>query len=362
MHGRANEIKTDLLEYGSNLIDNSISDKALEAFFTKYNGRDSPGLDVIMKNCFRYLEAAQLYQLCKRLIPLEVRFNHHNNGTLRNKTPATACLHEFMLRIGYHKMIYHCFTKYTNLEDFINSKFEIPWELGCLYALLSNQQDLLCIHAKKIGRIIAFHAICTPVNEQAALHAEKEDILSIAAKTQMLVSSKEKPIISYLMRLFNEIAWHPYQQDMKIGKTPESIHQEKQRFIQEMSCLPDCSKHSFTTWPMTFVKHAKTQEQDELIQHAIFLNTLKSLSQDISGSQDKIELILEKIISMLQATLEKHKQWIDYELLQLARDIFLKASLYPLMKDKLAECELILRQLKQIARRGEKNQMISSHL
>lgn len=362
MQGRANEIKTDLLEYGSKLIDNSISDIELEAFFTKYNGRDSPVLDIIMKNCFRYLDTAQIYQLCKRLIPLEVHFNHHNNGTLRNKTPATICLHEFMTRIGYHKKIYSHFTKYAQLDDFIKSKIDMPWELGCLYALLSCQQELSCIHAKKIGRIIVFHAVCTPVNEQAAQYAEKEDLLSIAAKTQMLISSKDKSIIEFLTRMFNEVSWHPQHQNMKINKSNEDIQYDKERFIQEMSCLSECSTHSFTTWPMTFVKTMKTPEQEDLIQRTIFFNTLKNLNMEMTGTQTKIHMMLEKTISMLNTTLEKHKTWINQELLQLTREIFLKAANCPAMKDKLSECESILRQLKSVTCCLQQNQIKSSHL
>lgn len=362
MQGRANEIKTDLREYGSKLIDNSISDTELEAFFTKYNGRDSPTLDVIMKSCFRYLETAQIYQLCKRLIPLEARLNHHNNGTLRNKTAATVCLNELMTRIGYHKKIYHNFTKYDQLDDFIKSKIDLPWELGCLYSFLSSQPELSIIHAKKMGRIIVFHAICTPVNEQAAQHAEQEELLCIAAKTQILISSTEKHIISFLTRMFNEISWHPHHQNMEIKKSKHDIEYDKERFTQEMSCLSDCSSASFTTWPTTFIRNMKTPEQEDLIQQTIFLNTLKNVNMDMTGSDNKIQMLLEKSISMLHAVLAKHKTWINQELLQLAREIFLKASNCTAMKDYLSEYEAILQKLKADACCLQQSQIKSSHL
>jgi hypothetical protein len=304
----------DLNKYGVKLLDNSISEEDLKEFFEKYNGPGGPALDNIMNRCFKYLDEAQVYQLCLRLLKIEAEINGPNKSFLRNKSPATLCIKEYMTRCGYLKKIFTSFEQCDNPADFILVNLDTPHNIRCLFKYAF--AHLPNLNKAELANLFIFNGVTTPISLMINELEDINRIRAISTKLKVFNESNSDHVAHHQRSIVDLVNDGTESPALQTKKSARDIQNDQIGLRNDIAALTEAGQQDLCcTWPTLFKQTQKTDEEIDLIHKTCTLNiVIRHI--DIAKGND-IRQIMRAVVQtaeIIEAVSNHHPHWIDDEL------------------------------------------------
>lgn len=322
------EEPSDFEKYGLSILDNTITDVELEELFKKYNCAGGQELNDIVKGFVKYMDIAQQYRLCQRLIPLEAKYNGLDLF-LRNKSLTTLCLTALMNKVGYTDQLFQKFIACEAPHDFLFETLEIPEQINNLFHLAYSQfPNMSDTDQAKLAPNVVFFLITTPIISTAMQSADiQQAVKQTTAIKELMANTKSTLYCRFSNDLIMQIIRCPGELILPVAKSVREIENDCISLRNEARQLSIRDPNVLVSWPTVFTHINKTPEAEDKIQETRCHNMIRWYFDSMhSNNLSGLDRAVGDTVSMMDAIARKHPNWLSPALVNSARNVYLKAK------------------------------------